>query len=99
MKVAILAGGIGSRLAEETVVKPKPMIEIGGHPILWHIMMLYSHFGFNQFVIALGYKGEMIKKYFVDNCTLGGNLTVDFSTGQIDKYDYHPGYSYLRNIS
>jgi len=87
MKVAILAGGLGSRLAEETVVKPKPMIEIGGHPILWHIMMLYSHFGFNQFVVALGYKGEMIKKYFVDNCTLGGNLTVDFNTGDIDKHD------------
>ena len=87
MKVAILAGGVGSRLAEETVVKPKPMIEIGGHPILWHIMMLYSHFGFNQFVIALGYKGEMIKKYFVDHCTLGGNLTVDFQTSQIEKHD------------
>ena len=87
MKVAILAGGLGSRLAEETVVKPKPMIEIGGHPILWHIMMLYSHFGFNQFVLALGYKGEMIKKYFVDHCTLGGNLTVDFQTSQIEKHD------------
>ena len=63
MKVGILAGGVGSRLSEETVLKPKPMVEIGGRPILWHIMMYYSHFGFNEFVIALGYKGEYIKKY------------------------------------
>jgi glucose-1-phosphate cytidylyltransferase len=60
MKVAILAGGLGSRLAEETEVKPKPMVEIGGKPILWHIMMYYSQFGFEDFVIALGYKGEVI---------------------------------------
>jgi glucose-1-phosphate cytidylyltransferase len=62
MKVAILAGGHGTRLAEETEVKPKPMVEIGGRPILWHIMKIYSYQGFNNFVIALGYKGEVIKK-------------------------------------
>ena len=66
MKVAILAGGHGTRLAEETEVKPKPMVEIGGRPILWHIMKIYDHYGFSNFVIALGYKGEVIKKYIVD---------------------------------
>lgn len=83
MKVAILAGGYGSRLAEETEVKPKPMIEIGGRPILWHIMKHYSHFGHNDFVIALGYKGELIKKYMVDYSTLNSNLTVHLQTGEV----------------
>ena len=83
MKVAILAGGYGSRLAEETEVKPKPMIEIGGRPILWHIMKHYSHFGHNDFVIALGYKGELIKKYVVDYSTLNSNLTVHLRTGEV----------------
>lgn len=83
MKVAILAGGYGSRLAEETEVKPKPMIEIGGRPILWHIMKHYSHFGHNDFVIALGYKGELIKKYMVDYSTLNSNLTVHLRTGEV----------------
>ena len=81
MKVAILAGGVGSRLSEETEVKPKPMVEIGGKPILWHIMMYYSQFGFNDFVIALGYKGEIIKKYMVDYCALNSDLTVSTRTG------------------
>ena len=70
MKVAILAGGVGSRLSEETELKPKPMVEIGGKPILWHIMMHYSHYGFKDFVIALGYKGDVIKKYMLDYCAL-----------------------------
>ncbi len=74
MKVAILAGGVGSRLSEETEVKPKPMVEIGGKPILWHIMMYYAQFGFNDFAIALGYKGEVIKKYMVDYCALNSDL-------------------------
>jgi glucose-1-phosphate cytidylyltransferase len=84
MKVAILAGGAGTRLAEETEVKPKPMVEIGGMPILLHIMKHYAHFGFEEFAIALGYKGEYIKKYFVDYCSLDGDLTVDLKTGQVD---------------
>ena len=83
MKVAILAGGVGTRLAEETEVKPKPMVEIGGRPILWHIMQHYAHFGFDHFVIALGYKGEVIKKYMADYCSLHSNLTVKIRTGEI----------------
>lgn len=87
MKVAILAGGFGTRLAEETEVKPKPMVEIGGRPILWHIMMHYAHYGFKQFVIALGYKGEMIKRYMVDYCSLHSNLTVNLQDGQVVMHD------------
>jgi glucose-1-phosphate cytidylyltransferase len=84
MKVAILAGGRGSRLSEETDVKPKPMVEIGGRPILWHIMMHYAHYGFNEFVIALGYKGEVIKKYMADYCSLNSNLKVNMRTGTVE---------------
>ncbi len=76
MKVAILAGGHGTRLAEETQFRPKPMVEIGGRPILWHIMMHYSRYNLNEFVVALGYKGEHIKRYFADYCSLNGDLTV-----------------------
>jgi glucose-1-phosphate cytidylyltransferase len=83
LKVAILAGGVGSRLAEETEVKPKPMVEIGGKPILWHIMMHYSCFGWNDFVIALGYKGEVIKKYMIDYSSLNRDLTVEMRTGNV----------------
>lgn len=83
MKVAILAGGVGTRLVEETQIKPKPMVEIGGRPILWHIMEHYAAYGFNQFVIALGYKGEMIKKYIVDYCHLNSDLAVNLRTGTV----------------
>jgi glucose-1-phosphate cytidylyltransferase len=94
MKVAILAGGLGTRLSEETEVKPKPMVEIGGKPILWHLMMLYSHYGFNDFAIALGYKGEVIKKYMVDYCSLNSDLTVDFQTGAFTMQGGHrPGWT------
>ena len=86
MKVAILAGGEGTRLAEETVTKPKPMVEIGERPILWHIMKHYAHFGFKEFVVALGYKGEIIKKYFMDYRVLNQDLTVDLSTGDVTSY-------------
>ena len=87
MKVGVLAGGVGSRLAEETQVKPKPMVEIGGRPILWHIMMHYAHYGFKRFVVALGYKGEVIKKYMVDYCSLNSNLTVNLQTGDVEIHD------------
>jgi glucose-1-phosphate cytidylyltransferase len=83
MKVAILAGGVGTRLVEETEIKPKPMVEIGGQPILWHIMRHYAHYGLNEFVIALGYKGEVIKKYMVDYASLHGNLKVNLQTGDV----------------
>jgi glucose-1-phosphate cytidylyltransferase len=86
MKVAILAGGVGTRLVGEEV-KPKPMVEIGGRPILWHIMMHYAHYGFKEFVIALGYKGEMIKKYMVDYCSLNSNLTVNLGNGEVQIHD------------
>jgi len=83
VKVAILAGGAGTRLAEETEIKPKPMVEIGGQPILWHIMMHYYQYGFKDFVIALGYKGEVIKKYMVDYCSLNSDLTVKLRNGEV----------------
>ena len=83
IKVAILAGGAGSRLAEETQVKPKPMVEIGGQPILWHIMRHYAHYGFTEFVIGLGYKGEYIKKYMMDYSSLNSDLRVNLRTGEV----------------
>lgn len=84
MKVVILAGGLGTRLSEETVVKPKPMVEIGGKPILWHIMTIYEAHGFNEFVIALGYKGEVIKEYFLNYYHHQSDLTIDLKTGSVD---------------
>ena len=82
MKVAILAGGKGSRLSEETDLKPKPMVEVGGRPILWHIMKYYAHYGFKEFFVALGYKSEVIKRYFLDYYSLAGGMTIDLSTGE-----------------
>lgn len=87
MKVGILAGGKGSRLAEETSIKPKPMVEIGGKPIIWHIMMSYAAFGFNEFVIALGYKGDVLKKYMVDYASVSSNLRVDIGKGEVTVHD------------
>ncbi|HEU5002989.1 MAG TPA: glucose-1-phosphate cytidylyltransferase [Actinomycetota bacterium] len=86
MKVVILAGGLGTRLAEETETRPKPMVEIGGYPVLWHIMKHYSAYGFKEFVVALGYKGEMIKRYFVDYITLSGDLTVSLGHGHVKRH-------------
>jgi glucose-1-phosphate cytidylyltransferase len=83
MKVVILAGGLGSRLAEETEVRPKPMVEIGGRPLLWHIMKHYAHYGFREFLIALGYKGEIVKQYFLDYHRLSGDMTVSLATGGV----------------
>jgi glucose-1-phosphate cytidylyltransferase len=83
VKVVILAGGLGTRLAEETEVRPKPMVEIGGRPILWHIMKHYAQYGFEDFFIALGYKGEVIKRYFLDYYNLNGSMMVDLSSGTV----------------
>jgi glucose-1-phosphate cytidylyltransferase len=83
MKVVLLAGGLGTRLTEETEVRPKPMVEIGGRPILWHIMKHYGHYGFQEFLVALGYKGEYIKRYFMDYYTLNGSMTLDLATGMV----------------
>ena len=78
MKVVILAGGLGTRISEESHLRPKPMIEIGGNPILWHIMKLYSHYGFNDFIICLGYKGYVIKEFFADYFLHTSDITFDF---------------------
>jgi len=86
MKVAILAGGLGTRLSEETSYKPKPMVEVGGMPILWHIMKIYSSFGYKEFVLALGYKGEVIKDYFLGYHLRTSCLTVRTLTGEVDQH-------------
>ena len=80
--VVILCGGMGTRLAEQTEVRPKPLVEVGGRPILWHIMKHYSRYGFDEFILALGYKGEMIKRYFLDFYTLQQDFTVTLADGQ-----------------
>ena len=85
MKVVILAGGRGTRISEETATKPKPMIEIGGRPIIWHIMKIYAAQGFKEFVVALGYKGDLIKRYFAEHANLSGDLMVDLKSGAIKR--------------
>lgn len=89
MKAVILAGGLGSRLAEETTVKPKPMVEIGGRPILWHIMKLYSAHGITDFVICVGYKGYMIKEYFANYFLHMSDVTFDMKTNQMEVHEKH----------
>ena len=84
MKVVILAGGLGTRLAEETNLRPKPMVEIGGMPILWHIMKIYSQFGYSEFLPALGYKGHVIKEFFTDYLTRSSDVTVNLASGKIE---------------
>jgi glucose-1-phosphate cytidylyltransferase len=86
MKVGILAGGLGTRLSEETVVKPKPMVEIGNKPIIWHIMKYYAHFHHSDFVIALGYKGEYVKRWLVDYASLTSDLTISLRNGLVQQH-------------
>jgi len=87
LKTIILAGGLGTRLSEETTLKPKPMVEVGGHPILWHILNTYAHQGFKEFVIALGYKGYLVKDYFLRFNDFNSNLTVDLAQGTTTTHD------------
>ena len=86
MKTVILAGGLGTRISEESHLKPKPMIEIGGRPILWHIMKSFSHYGFNDFILCLGYKGYVVKEYFSNYVLHNADLTVDLAKGSVE---YH----------
>lgn len=88
MKVVILAGGLGTRLSEETDLKPKPMVEIGGRPILWHIMKTYSHWGFNDFVILTGYKSHVIKDYFLNYYTRYSDITVDMANNAVEIHQH-----------
>jgi glucose-1-phosphate cytidylyltransferase len=87
MKVVLLAGGMGTRLAEETELTPKPMVEIGGRPILWHIAKHYAVYGYKEFLVALGYKGEMIKRYFLDYYLLDGSLSLELATGRVQRHE------------
>src|SRR3954470_746654 len=87
MKVVLLAGGIGSRLAEETAVRPKPMVEIGGQPILWHIMKTYAAHGVTDFIVCLGYKGYVVKEYFANYVLHRSNVTVDLRTRSVEVRD------------
>ncbi|MDD1720294.1 MAG: glucose-1-phosphate cytidylyltransferase [Methanoregulaceae archaeon] len=96
MKVVILAGGLGTRMTEETVTRPKPMVEIGGKPILWHILNIYSHFGFNDFIICLGYKGYIIKEYFANYYLHMSDVTIDIRN---NKTEIHQNFSEPWKIS
>jgi glucose-1-phosphate cytidylyltransferase len=87
MKVVILAGGFGTRLSEETAVRPKPMVEISGQPILWHIMQIYAAYGYTEFIVALGYKGEVIKNYFLEYYHLRNNFTINLGSGHLEIQD------------
>src|SRR5947209_11509438 len=87
MKVVILCGGLGTRLREETEVRPKPMVNVGDHPILWHIMKIYAAYGFKEFVLALGYKGEMIKEYFLDYRNRTSDLTIKLHTDEVTVHE------------
>lgn len=87
MKVLLLAGGLGTRISEETHLKPKPMVEIGGKPILWHIMKMYSHYGFNEFVVLLGYKGYVVKEFFANYFMHQSDITVDLAENKMTIHD------------
>jgi len=89
MKAVILAGGLGTRLSEETEVKPKPLVMIGGKPILWHIMKIYSHYGINDFIVCLGYKGYMIKEYFANYFLHTSNVTFDIANNSMQVHEKH----------
>ena len=87
MKVVLFAGGLGTRISEETDIRPKPMVEIGGKPVLWHIMKIYSQYGFNDFIICLGYKGYVIKEYFMNYFMHNADITVDLGNNKVEIHD------------
>lgn len=87
MKVVLFAGGLGTRISEETDIRPKPMVEIGGKPVLWHIMKTYSHYGFNDFIVCLGYKGYVIKEYFMNYFLHNSDITLDLGTNKMEIHD------------
>jgi glucose-1-phosphate cytidylyltransferase len=89
MKVVIFAGGLGTRISEETDTRPKPMVEIGGKPVLWHIMKIYSHYGFNDFIICLGYKGYVIKEYFMNYFLHNSDITIDVVNNKMEVHGSH----------
>lgn len=98
MKTAILAGGMGSRLAEETTIRPKPMVEIGGRPLLWHIMRHYLRYGHDDFTIAVGYKGDIIKRWMLDYAALSGDLTVNPHKGEITRHGLNGNENWSVNV-
>ncbi|WP_343575635.1 glucose-1-phosphate cytidylyltransferase [Mycobacterium sp.] len=89
MKAVLLAGGLGTRLSEETIIRPKPMVEIGGRPILWHVMKLYSHHGINDFIVCCGYKGYVIKEYFANYFLHMSDVTFDMSANSMEVHEHH----------
>src|SRR6476646_914639 len=89
MKVVILAGGFGTRLGEESIRMPKPMVQIGPHPMLWHIMKYYASYGFEEFVVALGYKAEVVKSYFLQFADMANDLTIDLAAGTVKRLRRH----------
>src|SRR5215210_4667079 len=100
MKAVILCGGLGTRLREETEFRPKPLVDIGGKPILWHIMKLYAHYGFVDFVLCLGYKGNMIKEYFLNYEAMNNDLTNCLGRkSQIEYNEHHPEQDYLVTLA
>ena len=98
MKVAILAGGMGTRLAEETEIRPKPMVEIGGRPILWHIMRHFDHYGYNEFVIALGYKGDHIRRFFSEYHANASHLRIDLGRGLAQPHGVGPSERWVIDL-
>src|SRR6266536_794570 len=95
MKVVILCGGLGTRLREETEFRPKPMVEIGGRPILWHIMKIYAHYGFREFVLCLGYRGDVIREYFLNYEAMNNDFTISLGRKhQIVHHDAHDEQDY-----
>jgi len=98
MKVVVLAGGLGTRLSEETDVRPKPMVEIGGLPILWHILKHYAHHGFREFYAALGYKGDHVKRFFLDYHSMSGSVTVSLKDGAVTVHEDHRADDWLVHL-